>query len=83
MKIPSEGELIEIERRVLDYWAGSADSDPSFGYRDRIVATLRSLIALARNVNRRLFAEVQEISRRTSVPEPAPSARPKRKKAKV
>jgi hypothetical protein len=54
MKLPTEGELIELENRVLRGWQARADSDGSQDYEFRIVQTLEALISIARNPSQML-----------------------------
>ncbi len=83
MKLPTEAELIELENRVLQDWIESAADLDGFTYRDRIVRTLETLIALARDPSPLLRElsddDALEIALRTHCPIPGLSTRPPRK----
>ncbi len=49
MKVPTEGELQELENRALRHYRELADADDAYSWADRIVTTLECLIALARD----------------------------------
>ena len=49
-RVPSEAELIELENIVLSRYERWADSQEAYGKHDRIVATFRALLDLARTV---------------------------------
>jgi hypothetical protein len=54
MKLPTEAELIEVEQVVLNRWQAEASERREFGRADRIVRTLETLIAIARDPSRLL-----------------------------
>ncbi len=49
-RVPSEAELIEVKNFVLSHYERWADGSPAYGKNDRVVATMRSLLDLARTV---------------------------------
>jgi hypothetical protein len=82
MKLPTEAELIELENQVLRSWQARAYDDGS-DLEYRIVRTLETIIALARDPSQLLRDlsddDALEVALRTHCPMPGLSTRPPRK----